>query len=123
MHDQPQSDDLLRVARRQLMDELLPALPAPHRYTALMIANAMGIASRAHALGGAAEDERSALLAQAGAGLGTSLDTAALSEALRKGRLDADLASLTSAIRADVISRVRIGNPKYLEAVQALFNN
>lgn len=46
MIDQPDGAELLAVARRALLDTLLPSLPANHAYTALMIANAMAIAGR-----------------------------------------------------------------------------
>jgi hypothetical protein len=46
MRDSPAGADLLNVARAVLRDELLGALPADKRHTALMIANAMSIAER-----------------------------------------------------------------------------
>lgn len=46
MRDQPTGDQLLETARAALRDELLPALPPDKRHAALMIANAMAIASR-----------------------------------------------------------------------------
>ena len=49
MNDRPDATELLAIARRTLLDELLPRLPEELRYTALMIANAMAIASREHA--------------------------------------------------------------------------
>ena len=54
MNDRPDATELLEVARRALLDEILPRLPADLRYSALMIANAMAIAAREHADGGAA---------------------------------------------------------------------
>lgn len=46
MDDRPDGSDLLTVARRLLLDELLPLLPAGKTYDVLMVANAMAIASR-----------------------------------------------------------------------------
>jgi hypothetical protein len=46
MSDRPNAQDLLIVARDELMKRLLPELPASVRYEALMIANAMAIAAR-----------------------------------------------------------------------------
>ena len=43
MEDQPDGAALLEAARRLLLDELAPLLPAERRYDGLMIANAMAI--------------------------------------------------------------------------------
>ena len=49
--DIPDAEALLGTARDTLMVELLPAIPAEQRYTALMVVNAMGVAAREIALG------------------------------------------------------------------------
>ncbi|MEH6361702.1 MAG: DUF6285 domain-containing protein [Amylibacter sp.] len=46
MRDNPQADDLLKIAEATFRQEILPYLPADKKYTALMIANAMRIATR-----------------------------------------------------------------------------
>src|SRR5690606_21329135 len=46
MNNRPYGNELLDVARRTLLDELLPLLPGEKAYEALMVANAMAIASR-----------------------------------------------------------------------------
>lgn len=46
MRDEPTGAQLLDTARMLLRDELLPALPAERKHSALMIANAMSIAMR-----------------------------------------------------------------------------
>ncbi len=46
MRDNPQADDLLKIAEATFRQEILPLLPADKKYTALMIANAMRIAAR-----------------------------------------------------------------------------
>ena len=46
MKVEPSGADLLRVARRTLLEELLPQLPAQSHYAARMAANAMAIAAR-----------------------------------------------------------------------------
>ncbi|MUG33386.1 DUF6285 domain-containing protein [Psychrobacter sanguinis] len=46
MRELPQGAALLQYAREILRKEILPVLPAEHRLTGLMIANAMGIAAR-----------------------------------------------------------------------------
>lgn len=64
MRDQPTGAQLLHTARQLLRDELLPALPPPHRHAALMIANAMAIAARQLQQGDAAEREELLALQQ-----------------------------------------------------------
>lgn len=46
MNNRPYGNELLDVARRTLLDELLPLLPPEKTYEALMVANAMAIAAR-----------------------------------------------------------------------------
>ncbi len=46
MSERPDGRDLLIVAREELVNSLLPQLPNELRYQALMIANAMAIATR-----------------------------------------------------------------------------
>ena len=46
MQNRPDGVELLDIARRTLLDSLLPALPKDKHYDALMIANAMAMASR-----------------------------------------------------------------------------
>ena len=43
MKNRPYGNELLEVARRTLLDELLPLLPAEKTYEALMVANAMAM--------------------------------------------------------------------------------
>lgn len=51
MNDRPDAAELLEIARRTLLDDVLPRLPQDLRYSTLMIANAMAIATREHAAG------------------------------------------------------------------------
>ncbi|MCW5698978.1 MAG: hypothetical protein KIT00_03970 [Rhodospirillales bacterium] len=46
MRERPFGPELLEVARQVLRERLLPRLPGECRYDALMVINAMGIASR-----------------------------------------------------------------------------
>lgn len=57
MRYQPTGDQLLDTARNLLREELLPLLPPDKRALALMIANAMSIATR-HLQAGALPDEQ-----------------------------------------------------------------
>lgn len=119
MHDLPLAHDLLAIARASLLDELLPHLPAAQKYTALMVANAMAIASREQAAAEPLLQARQALHQQAGECVGRPMEERQLCQALREGALDAELVALLPALRADVQCRLQVGNPRYLESLQA----
>jgi len=53
MHDRPDGAHLLRLARRSLLDTLVPALPDEERFTARLVAKAMSIAASEMEIGAA----------------------------------------------------------------------
>lgn len=129
MSERPDAQDLLQVARDELMQLLLPALPASLRYQALMIANAMAIAARESASGHAAGMQELAglcQLLQEDAGL--QLHDQSLQQALqqlrkrlagqiRQGRFDPPgdrHAALMLHLAGTVKAKVAISNPKAL---------
>ncbi len=117
MDYQPDGRELLAIARRTLLDELLPCLPPGHRYAALMVANAMAIAGREWLVGGAREEESrrllSALYEEMGqpAGNANEADLAALLRA-RAVPSSAEPA-LLDAMQAFTQARLAVSNPKY----------
>lgn len=133
MTDISNATDLLETARDALLRDVLPALPAEHRYAALMIANAIGIAAREHALGNAAASAEAAGLGAllGGAGrLPAALDAdeparalpalrSAARAAIRSGAFDApDRARELAAVLARTAhDGVAISNPKALQPV------
>lgn len=124
MHDLPHADNLLESARTSLLNELLPHLPAAHKYNALMIANALAIASREQAAESSAAQARRRLQRYApGCAEIISQDLGIrdrqLCADLRSGALDADLLALIPSLRADVVCRLQVSNPKYLQQVEA----
>jgi hypothetical protein len=56
--EMPDGAALLEIARRTLLDDVLPGLAGDARFKALMVANALAIAARAHADSGVAEAAR-----------------------------------------------------------------
>ena len=108
------------LARRTLLDEVLPHVPDGQRYQTLMVANALGIAARELASG--AQDR--AALAQAmarlaGDGDGDGDGDAAtvrrrLAAAIRSGALD-DEPALVPLLRREVKAALAVANPKYLK--------
>ena len=129
MRDRPTGDELLDTARQVLRDELMPALPADKRMTALMIANALSIAARQLRNGDAAEraelaaleqllSEPFALKADTTTGLHAAQIAAnrKLAQWIRSGR--ADEGAMRDSVRAHLSAtlhhKVAESNPKYL---------
>jgi hypothetical protein len=104
--EQPEGPALLEIARRTVLDDLVPALSGDARFKALMAANAMAIAAR--------EPAAAAEVAAALAALG---DPAALCAAIREGAHDPGT-DTHRAIEAALLhlaeARCRISAPKAL---------
>ena len=101
----PDQAELVEVARRAFVDELLPLLPVEKRLTGLMVANALGIAGRMMANPLPPDDDVGKLCAEIRAGLHDADDA---------GRLRAHLIKRT-------LARLAVTNPKVLaEAVRRL---
>ena len=126
MKVEPGAKDLLETARAVFVDELLPALPAEKRYAALMVANAMAIATRDAAPSGRDDARELAGLAELLPGLdATAEDPAAalrdahaeLARRIRAGAFDAEAqrASLLAFLEAATARRLAASNPKLLK--------
>jgi hypothetical protein len=128
MNTGPDAAELLRVARKLLREDLMEAVPSERRYEALMVANAMAIAARELAAGDADLREELAMLTElygekivAESGSGPEEKVAALNRRLakdiRNGEMDGACAQgVRALLRAQVIARLRISNPKHLTA-------
>lgn len=124
MRDVPEAAGLLRIARATLLNELLPQLSGASRYEALMIANAMAIATRetdaredAFAVDPADARQRGDGDAPAKAD-GNRTDDERLVQDLRAGRFDERMSEIGALLLADVRARLRISNPKYLRRAE-----
>lgn len=119
INDEPTARDLLAIALRSFRETILPVVPAEQRFAALMIANALGVAERELAAGGAAEP---ALAAAIGTLIGEEGDLPALAPrlcaAIDAGDFD-DPARQTALRRVlgDLTrARLAVSNPKRLGA-------
>jgi hypothetical protein len=127
MNDRPDATELLEIARRTLLDQILPRLPEDLRYSALMIANAIAIASREHAAG---DDDAQAELARlrvffserpkplAGAALHVALAgyNRRLATEIRAGRFDAkERTALLGHLEKTTVDKLAVSNPKALK--------
>ncbi|MFJ4192462.1 DUF6285 domain-containing protein [Pseudomonas sp. NPDC089534] len=113
---QPNAHELLEIARRTLLEQLLPTLSGELRYPALMIANAMAIAARENRLQAEARCQELALLSVLTGDTGVPLHEARrhLAQDIRQGRHDAahSQRALTEALRQVTLTRLAISNPK-----------
>ena len=124
MRNEPGAAALLGLARRVLLKELAPLLPAARRYDLLMVAAAMAIAVRELEGAGAAPAlERERLLAFFDAAQGAAETEATgdivarlnrrLAEAIRRGEHDGD-ASLHRLLTDVIEAYLLESNPKIL---------
>lgn len=129
MGGRPGAAELLEEARRTLLEVLLPLLPQDRRYDGLMVANAMGIASREARQGDDLLHEevgRLAVLLDAQGAVDVSLRVLRatlrnlerqLAQELRRGVYDSPgprRDAVRVYLRAATKRRVRISNPKVL---------
>lgn len=97
MRVEPRGAELLRVARAELLDALLPTIPESHRYAARMVANAMAIAAR-----------------ELEAPPGREGDLATLAGEIRAGVHDG-AKEVEETLRAITRDRLAVSNPRVLE--------
>ncbi len=132
INDDPDARGLIAIALRAFRDTILPLVPADQRFTALMIANALGLAERELATGDTAEPA----LASAIAGLidrsidgglidqqsldgrkeGLAERLPALCAAIEAGRFDGpdDTVALRAVLMDLTRARLAVSNPKRL---------
>lgn len=126
MNDRPNATELLDIARRTLLDEVLPRLPDDLRYRALMIANAMAIAAREHAAGDTNASAELARLQKFYAEPQQTLAGSALQAALSgyNRRLAADIRAgrgdlwvgLRDHLARTTVDKLTVANPKALDS-------
>jgi hypothetical protein len=128
LNNLPYGSDLLSIARDTLIRELLPLAADDAKYSLLMVANAMAIASRELAMGDTAEVAALARLDTLYGGPQRELSGSALRAAIaeyerrlaqdiRAGRFDADderQRAMFEHLQEDVAVRLRVSNPKSL---------
>lgn len=120
MINQPETRDLLAEARRVLLDFVAPELAGEHKYQALMIANAMGMAVREleqREQGQPGQTDRAvrAYLSEQSLDDTAAEAEADLARAILERRLDGTDPDLRSVLRTLTESRLRINNPGYLK--------
>jgi hypothetical protein len=120
MINRPRGDELLAVARRTLLDDLLPLIPADKAYEARMIANAMAIAARELARCKDVDDETAEGIAEFYRAIGMDPSVVAseqsLADQIRKRLIDSvHSRQLHALLLAVTRAKLAISNPKYLD--------
>jgi len=128
MRNKPDAAGLLHTARETLLNELLDLLPEERRYAMRMVANALAIAAREAEMEEADLVKELRLLSElygedvaqaAGANLHERIEkmNKRFARDIRDGMFDGACAQGVQALLMDQVrARLRISNPKYLEA-------
>ena len=119
MRDRPNGAELLDIAGKRLIEELLPVLPAENKYSAHLVAAAMAIAMRELENGDAAETEEQIMLSDLLGAEGLSLLdlNRRFAAELREGRFESQGPRREIALRVlrhVTLSKLGESNPKYL---------
>lgn len=120
MINQPHTGDLLTEARRVLLDSLVPELNGEHKYHALMIANALGMAVRELEQRDRGEPEGTdraleAFLTRHEIPRESDVPEGDLARAIRQRKLGGSSEELRSMLRRITEARLRINKPGYLK--------
>ncbi|HSS63393.1 MAG TPA: DUF6285 domain-containing protein [Gammaproteobacteria bacterium] len=128
MNIAPDGAELLRVAEKVLRQHLLPGIAKEQRYQALMVAKAMAIAARELERGEPDLRDELRMLTQlygdttvSESGNSMKEKVTALNKRLakdiRSGMMDGACAQgVRALLKAQVIARLRVNNPKYLKS-------
>ncbi len=108
-HDTPTTAELVEAVREFIQDELMSGLDGRLHFLCRVSANALSIVERELAIG----DEQAAAHRERLASLGVG-DDAELAAAIRNGDLDDRMDEVVAAVRASVVAKLEVANPRYL---------
>jgi len=108
-HDAPSAAQLLEAVREWLEGEVLAATEGRLQFHARVAANVLAIVERELSLGAEQAAEHAARLARLGCA-----DDAGVAAAIRSGELDGRLDEVRTLVRASVVDKLRVANPKHL---------
>jgi hypothetical protein len=106
----PAAADLLAAVREFLEADVVPATEGRLRFHARVAANVLAMVTRELALGPAQAAAHAERLSRLGVE-----DDASLARAIRNGDLDDRLAEVTASVRADVVDKLAVANPGYMD--------
>jgi hypothetical protein len=109
-HDIPTAAQLVEAVREFLERDVMAATEGRVQFHTRVAVNVLGMVERELALG----DAPSVAHADGLTALGMT-DEVDLAAAIRDGRLDDRMTEVTAFVRATVVDKLRVANPKYLE--------
>lgn len=109
-HDPPTAAELVEAVREFVEGELMAGLDGRLHFLCRVAANALSMVERELLFG----DEQAVAHRDRLAGLGVD-DDSELAAAIRRGDLDDRMDEVVAAVRASVIDKLRVANPRYLE--------
>ena len=110
-HDRPTNAELVEAVREFLERDVMAATEGRVQFHTRVAVNVLGMVEREIELGQAQADAHQARLDALG-----YEDDAALAAAIRSGDVDDRYAEVKAAVLDTVIDKLKVANPKYLEA-------
>ena len=108
-HDRPTASELVQAVREWMEQDLAKGIEPRLNFHLRVAMNMLDIVDRELQLGAPMEERHAEVLR----GLGVENDVE-LSQKIRQGEFDADVATLIAALRPVIEDKVRVANPKYL---------
>ena len=109
-HDAPNAMELLEAVREWIDRDVIPSTDGRLRFHARVASNVLGMVEREIELGPEQDRAHEARLAQ----LGVS-DDVELAAAIRERRFDDRAEELRALLRAAVLDKLAVANPRYLQ--------
>ena len=110
-HDRPTIEELVEAVREWLEHDVMSSTEGRLRFHARVAANMLGMVERELAVGGEQAQRHAARLEQLGVA-----DDRELAAAIADRRLDDRADEVRELLRASVVDKLSVANPKYLDA-------
>ena len=108
-HDRPTASELVQAVREWMEQDLSKGIEPRLTFHLRVAMNMLDIVDRELQLGAPMEERHAEVLRELGV-----KDDVELSQKIRQGDFDADVASLVATLRPVIEDKVRVANPKYL---------
>jgi hypothetical protein len=109
-HDLPTAEQLVESVREWLEREVMPATQGRLQFHTRVAVNVLSMVERELRLGAEQAQAHAERLARLGVA-----DDAELAAGIRSGRFDDRLDEVRALVRASVVDKLRVANPRYLQ--------
>jgi hypothetical protein len=113
-HDRPTIEELVEAVREWLENDVMSSTEGRLRFHTRVAVNMLAMVERELAVGGAQADRHAARLAQLGV-----TDDSELASAIAERRFDDRAEEVRDLLRASVVDKLSVANPKYLADADA----